>query len=149
MTHLPPQRRTPAGARLAEHADGVRLVLPRCGECGTVQYPLRERCRHCLGDALAWEPVPAEGTLLSWTRLYASVEPFFRDHLPWTVGRVKLACGPVIIVHLGIPEPVSGMAVHVTCAVDAGGAAVLLAMAPGEQAAIPAGLAALLPAPSA
>jgi uncharacterized OB-fold protein len=134
---LPPRRRTPAGAALAAHAGAADLVLPRCRDCGTVQYPVRERCRNCLGDGLEWTPVPDSGTLLSWTRVHASVEPFFREHAPWPVGRVKLSCGPACIVHLGVAEPRSGMAVRVRCRADRGGSAVLVAV-PAHGDGVPA-----------
>lgn len=143
MAHLPPQRRSLPGAVLAQHADGSRLVLPRCRECGTVQYPVRERCRHCLADDLAWEAVATDGRLLSWTPLQATVEPFFRDHLPWPVGRVKLACGPVVIVHLAVAEPHSGMEVRVHAVIDRGGAAVLVATGATDTSTLQMRLAAL------
>lgn len=143
MTALPPQRRSGPGVLLAQHADGSRLVLPRCRDCGTVQYPVRERCRHCLGESLAWEAVDRQGTLLSWTPLQASVEPFFRDHLPWPVGRVKLACGPIVIVHLAAAAPVIGMAVEVMSVIDRGGAAVLVASGSADDSTLQVRLAAL------
>lgn len=133
MSVLPPQRRTDLWARLAQSAGGGQLVLPRCRDCGTVQYPLREMCRTCLGDNLEWGPVPAEGKLLSWTRLHASVEPFFRAHLPWPVGSVQLECGPVILAHLGIHAPASGMQVRVLPCLDRGGVPVLVIVPEGTD----------------
>lgn len=74
----------------------------------------------------------SQGTLLSWTRIHASVEPFFRAHLPWSIGRVKLECGPVVLAHLGVAEPRTGMPVAVAIHSGRGGAAVLVALAPGD-----------------
>jgi uncharacterized OB-fold protein len=99
-----------------------KLVLPCCRDCGTVQYPLRELCRNCLADSLEWVPVSGDGILLSWTDVHASLEPFFAAHTPWPVGRAKLACGPVVIAHLGIRDPRCGIPVHVRSIRDAGGA---------------------------
>ena len=138
MSSLPPQRRTELWARLAPSAGGGQLVLPRCRDCDTVQYPLRELCRNCLGENLDWGPVPVEGKLLSWTLLYASVEPFYREHLPWPVGSVKLDCGPVVIAHLAVPAPAAGMAVSVLPHLDGNGLPVLIITnSPGDLIAQP------------
>lgn len=133
MSELPPQRRTELGTRFTTHANAETLVLPRCRDCGAVQYPLRERCKNCLGDALDWVPVPMDGVLLSWTRLHASAEPYFRARLPLLVGRVKLACRPVVIAHLDVPEPRSRMELQVKLVAGSDGAAVLVATADGAQ----------------
>ena len=133
MHVLPPGRRTELWTRLTPLAGQGLLVLPRCRDCETVQYPLREICGNCLGDNLAWEPVPSTGKLISWTRLHASVEPFFREHLPWPVGSAKLDCGPVVIAHLAVPAPVAGMAVEVLLHLDANGVPVMIITASTED----------------
>jgi len=129
----PPQRRTTAWTALEAHAREGTLVLPRCSACGTVQYPLRELCRHCLADALAWTELPATGTLLSWTVLRSSLDGFFRAHLPWTVGLVKLDCGPVVMSHLFVPEPASGTAVAITLHRDAASRLVFVTCLPDQD----------------
>ena len=145
MSALPPQRRTELWARLTASAGHGQLVLPRCRDCETVQYPLREICANCLGDNLEWAPVPAEGKLVSWTWLNASVEPFFQEHLPWPVGSVKLDCGPVVIAHLAIGVPRTGQPVQVLPYLGRGGAPVLVALPENFEGQIPAPVAALLP----
>jgi len=143
MHALPPQRRTEPWNRLTPSAGQGLLVLPRCRDCDTVQYPLRELCGNCLGDNLEWGPVPSAGRLLSWTRLHASVEQFFREHLPWPVGSVKLDCGPVVIAHLAVELPAAGMAVNVLSYLDGNGAPVLV-IVPGEGTDISGPVAAVL-----
>jgi len=125
---MPPGRRTPAWDPVTVAAADGRLILPRCSACGTIQYPLQETCRRCLGDDLEWVEVPTDGTLLSWTRLRASLEPFFREHLPWPLGWVKLACGPVLLAHLADESPASGKAVRVLNRPDTSGVGVLIAV---------------------
>lgn len=132
MHALPPKRRSELWSRLIPSAGHGQLVLPRCRDCETVQYPLREICGNCLGDNLEWGPVPAGGKLVSWTRLHASVEPFFREHLPWPVGSVKLDCGPVVIAHLAVETPVPGMPVSVLPFLDGNGAPVLVIVPEGD-----------------
>ncbi len=126
MPELPPQRRTDLWAKLAPAVGGGQLILPRCRDCDTVQYPLRELCRACLGENLEWAPVPDAGKLLSWTLVRASVEPFFRAHSPWPVGRVKLDCGPIVIAHLAVETQAMGMNVRVLPYQDLGGTPVLI-----------------------
>jgi len=144
MHALPPQRRSELWTRLTASAGQGLLVLPRCRDCEMVQYPLRELCGNCLGDNLDWGPVPAEGKLISWTRLHASVEPFFREHLPWPVGSVKLDCGPVVIAHLAVALPATGMGVNVLSYPDGNGVPVLVAAVEGSGE-IPGPVAALGP----
>jgi uncharacterized OB-fold protein len=103
------------------------LMLPRCRDCAEVQYPLRELCGNCLGEHATWTRVSPRGRLLSWTMLYASLEPYFQERLPFKIGSVQLECGPVLIVHLEIADPQAGMKVRVTPRLDASGTAVLVA----------------------
>ncbi|MBI1733123.1 MAG: OB-fold domain-containing protein [Gammaproteobacteria bacterium] len=129
---------------MAAGVDAGRLLLPRCRDCGIVQYPLRELCRNCLGDTLDWVPVSGDGTLLSWTNVHTSLEPFFADHAPWPVGRVKLECGPLVIAHLAIASPDTGMRVRVLPHRDLSDVAVLI-IVPESDAAVTGPVADLLP----
>jgi uncharacterized protein len=73
----------------------IRLQL--CRECGTVNYPARQVCRHCLSDALAETDDAGTGELLATGRIYRSFEPAYDPLLPLRIGTVKLDCGwPVI-----------------------------------------------------
>ena len=76
------------------------LELPVCGECGTVQYPLREVCVRCLSAKLPRQAVGAGGLLLARTRLHRSMDERFAPRLPLDVGSVKLDAGPVVIAIL-------------------------------------------------
>ena len=76
------------------------LMLPVCSECGSISYPPRELCGHCLADALAWQAVEPGGIVQSHSTLQYSLEPFYAQHLPWAVASVRLDCGPVVLTHL-------------------------------------------------
>lgn len=76
------------------------LTLQCCGECGQVNYPVRELCGHCLADRLQWQSVTATGLVQSLTALGYSLEPAYAKHLPWTVASIVLDCGPVVLAHL-------------------------------------------------
>lgn len=75
------------------------LTMQICSACGTVQYPRREICRHCLSAALRLSAVSGKGLVYALSELRHSLDPLFRRRLPWRIATVKLGCGPVIIAH--------------------------------------------------
>lgn len=121
-----------------------RIVLPRCRDCGTVQYPPREVCRQCLGTSIAPADLEGRGELLSWTALHVSHEPAVRDHLPWHVGLVKLKDGAVLYAHLCLTAPRPGAPVNVHAGRDLEGRNVFIAVEPGGLAEARARLASLI-----
>ncbi len=88
------------------------LTLQCCQECRAVNYPPRELCGHCLADALQWQQTTDTGEVLSVTQLHYSLEDNYLPYLPWSVGSIKLHCGPVVLAHLQ-PGLASGAAVIV------------------------------------
>ncbi|MCC7412322.1 MAG: hypothetical protein IT495_11935 [Gammaproteobacteria bacterium] len=143
----PPAGRTELWRPITAAAAQGRLVLQQCGACGAWQYPPREVCRDCLGTALAWTEPVATGTVLAASALHASVEPWFKRHLPWLIGKVKLDIGPWLIVHLAADCAATGTRVRIASLTDASGQAVLVARAAGATAAADPRLAALGAAP--
>lgn len=109
------------------------LELQVCRQCARVQYPLREVCRDCLSGELEWQAVDSTGELLSWTRLHASLEPMFRERLPWIVVAVQLNVGPVVLAHWAGAEPAIGQAVTVQAIRDPAGRQVLAASPGGSE----------------
>ena len=126
-TVLPPQQRSVAGAALgAASADGA-LRLQRCGGCGAVQYPPRERCGACLDDALQLEAVASGATVLAATTLQHSLEPWFAARLPWTIASLYLDAGPVAFAHIEAALARPGDRVRVASVPGPGGAWCLVA----------------------
>lgn len=99
-TPLPPALRSEAAAGLTEAARAQHFRLQVCQECGTVQYPPRDACAHCLGVQLPWQEVSSRATIQAATTLQHSIEAYFQVRLPWRVGTAQLACGPIALVHL-------------------------------------------------
>ncbi len=97
---LPPAIRSRAAVGLAVAAGEGRFALQHCAECGTVQYPPRDACCACLSEALVWRDTDPAATVLAETRVHASPDPYFRERMPWRMGSVKLAAGPVVLAHL-------------------------------------------------
>jgi uncharacterized OB-fold protein len=108
------------------------LELQVCSSCGAVQYPRHEVCRECLNGELEQRTVNGAGSVLSWTRLHVSLEPEFRNRVPWCVVSVHLAVGPVVIAHWAGEEPRIGQAVRIATIQDPADRYVLVAM-PAES----------------
>lgn len=60
-----------------------------CDECGKKTFPPRPVCPHCWSTDISWEPLSAQGTLYSWTRIYAAPSVFAKE-APYAVGIVDL-----------------------------------------------------------
>ncbi len=122
-THPPGNRSREAHGLTAMAAAG-RFALQTCAGCGTVQYPPRQICGRCLGDALDWRDVAPGGRLLAETTLAHSNDLFFRDRLPWRLGVVQSDAGPSMVAHLA-EDCVAGERVRLALGIDrAGNAAV-------------------------
>ena len=125
--NLPPSRRSDVSAALTAAPVDGGLRLQCCARCSVVQYPPRERCGHCLADALVWQEVSGEATLLAVSALSHSLEPWFGDRLPWAVGSLRLDAGPVVFAHLAVAGARPGARLRVANANDASGAWCLVA----------------------
>lgn len=131
---MPPSGRTPAWAPVTAAAAEGRLIVQACRACGALQYPPREICHACLGDALDWQPLDGAGTVLAATTLHVSNEPWFAARMPWHVAKVRLDAGPLPIVHIDARCLASGTRVTVLNRLDRGGTGVLVAVPEGATA---------------
>jgi uncharacterized OB-fold protein len=109
------------------------LHLQQCGECGQVNYPVRELCGNCLADALQWQPVTDTGTVQSITELHYSLEPAYTGHLPWSIASIQLDCGPIVLAHL-VPGIEIGSPVKLQVVQDTSGNRMLLALGRDDAA---------------
>ena len=125
----PPSVRSKPALGLDGPAAQARFELQACDECGTVQYPPREACVRCLSVQLTWKPQDGRGELIAETRLHHSLDPFFRDKLPWRVGLVRLDAGPIVVAHVHGAVPHASVRVRLKATVDAAGHAALFAFA--------------------
>jgi uncharacterized OB-fold protein len=88
-------------AEMGVHAKAGELALQRCIACGAAQYPPRELCWRCLGDALEWQARDREpGEVLATTALHHSHDVRFRLRLPLHVGLIRLDAGPTVVCFL-------------------------------------------------
>lgn len=123
---LPPGNRSREAQGLAAMAATGRFALQTCADCATVQYPPRQICGNCLGDALDWRDVSNGGKLLAETTLQHSNDLYFRDRLPWRLGVVVADAGPSIVVHLA-EDCRQGERVRMSLDIDRAGNAVVTA----------------------
>jgi len=121
---LPPADRTPLWDPVTEGAKAGELRLQVCADCGTVQYPPREVCGECLSENLEWQSTDGSGTVISHTRLHASIEPYFQARLPLDVVSVRLDAGPVLYAFAGDGTAQTGTPVTVEARLDEAGVGV-------------------------
>jgi NAD(P)-dependent dehydrogenase (short-subunit alcohol dehydrogenase family)/uncharacterized OB-fold protein len=133
---LPPFNRSRVALRLTAAAARGRFELQRCAVCAAVQYPPREACHRCLSVDLHWTLQSGSGQLIAETRLFHSHEPYFRQHLPWRLGLVRLDAGPTLVTHVHQSVTSAPAAVQVTARLDRAGQAALIASPPGEDIAM-------------
>jgi len=124
---LPPMARSRAAMGLSVAAAEGRFALQQCGECGAVQYPPRDACSSCLSVDLHWRDTDPTGVVQAQTCIQASPDPYFRERLPWRMGSVKLAAGPVAMCHLH-GDVGRGDTVRLALKLDKAGQGVLIAL---------------------
>ena len=84
-----------------------RLVLQHCTACRRYQPYPRAICFGCGGDALEFRDAAGVGTVDSFTTVLRAEEPY-------TVARVRLAEGPILLTHLAaIAAPVCDQPVRI------------------------------------
>lgn len=124
--HIPPGYRSRAMHAMSARAAQGRFVLQACAECRAVTYPPRDVCPKCWGE-LGWEDQARGATVTSETIIRATIDLYFRNHLPWRMGKVTLDAGPVALAHLHDDLKVGDRA-RMELMLDKGGNAALFAV---------------------
>jgi uncharacterized protein len=87
--------------------DPPRLAGSRCGNCGTVTFPVQASCAKCTGSAMTKVELPDRGTLWTWTvQAFEPKAPYrvpASGFTPYGVGYVDL--GEVIVESRLAGEP--------------------------------------------
>ena len=100
-----------------EAARQHRLILQRCGACGTLRHPPGPVCPECQSPEITWTEASGQGRIWSWIRFHQNYFPGFADEIPYNVVLIELAEGPFLISNLiDLPEgrdPECGQAVTV------------------------------------
>ena len=77
-----------------------RIVVQRCGGCGTYRFPPEHGCAACGSLEATWTPVSGRATLWSWTIAHPPLLPYFAERAPWPVVIVQLEEGPRMVSNL-------------------------------------------------
>ncbi len=95
---------TPLTQPFWDGARAGRLLVQRCGQCGTFRFPPARICHACLSEEVAWVPVSGRGTVWSMCEFHRSYFKGFEADLPYNVVLVRLEEGPRLYSNLvGLP----------------------------------------------
>jgi uncharacterized OB-fold protein len=82
-----------------------RLLIRRCGGCGTAHHPPRPLCPVCWSDDVVWQESSGRGVVYSWSVVRENDLAPFREALPYVVAVVELAEGPRLMTTIVDSEP--------------------------------------------
>ena len=88
-----------------------KLVIQKCGDCGTYRWPPRVACRKCKSTHTVWEAVDPRGTLYTYTVVGRATAKGF-PNVPYAVGFVALDAIPHVRI-TGILVDVDPLAVAI------------------------------------
>lgn len=83
-----------------EAAAEGRLLIRRCGACGTAHHYPREFCPHCWSENVTWEQSAGRATLYTWSTIHRNDLPPFNTRTPYTAAIVDLTEGPRMMTEL-------------------------------------------------
>jgi len=69
------------------------LCLQFCTACNKFIFYPRELCPYCLERGLEWKPVSGHGKIYSYTIVYVSALPEFKEETPYIYAVIELAEG--------------------------------------------------------
>jgi uncharacterized OB-fold protein len=106
-----------ASAPYFEGAKQHKLMLMRCGDCGTWRYPSRFHCPNCWSENTEWKQASGKGSVYTYAAMHQLYHPGFEPDLPYVVAVIELEEGPRIpsnIVGINKDDVRVGMPVEVT-----------------------------------
>lgn len=106
-------------------AEAGVLVLQKCGECALIRHYPQALCPACQSAAVGPAQSSGRGVVHSWTVTHHAFDPAFAADVPYVLATVDMAEGVRVLGRLR-GEPATGLAVRITFAPGAGGAAVPL-----------------------
>lgn len=92
-----------ANADSAPYWAGARegkLLLQRCGDCGTLRFFPRYLCTACGSDRTEWAEASGRGTVHSFTIVHRAAFPEFQARTPYVVALIDLEEGPRMMTNI-------------------------------------------------
>ncbi|MEV8022767.1 Zn-ribbon domain-containing OB-fold protein [Streptomyces sp. NPDC086554] len=77
-----------------------RLLIRRCGGCGTAHHYPREFCPRCWSEDVTWERASGRATLYTWSVVHRNDLPPFGGRVPYIAAVVDLAEGPRMMTEI-------------------------------------------------
>ena len=102
-----------------DNAHAGILSVQHCTVCDDKRYPPSPVCPKCLSPDQEWLAVSGKGTLESWVDFHRAYWDGFKGDLPYRVGLVRLAEGPVMVSNLVGPSDDARMGASVEVVFDA------------------------------
>lgn len=95
----------PANRPYWEGAREERLLIQRCPDCGTPNFPPRLACTECFGT-LEWIEADGRGTVFTYGVVHRPNLPgVFGDSVPFVVAVVELAEGSYVLANVVDCDP--------------------------------------------
>ena len=83
-----------------EGAREGRLLLQRCGDCGTLRFFPRYLCTACGSERTEWTEASGRGTVHSFTIVHRAAFPEFQARTPYVVALIDLEEGPRMMTNI-------------------------------------------------
>lgn len=77
-----------------------RLMLMKCGSCGTIRLPSRQHCDQCLSSEYEWIQASGRGQVYTFGVMHQKYHPAFYPEIPYNIAVVELEEGPRIITNI-------------------------------------------------
>lgn len=83
-----------------EGARNSKLLLQRCGDCGTLRFFPRYLCTECGSEKTDWAEMSGQGTVHSFTIVHRAAFPEFQAQTPYVVALIDLEEGPRMMTNI-------------------------------------------------
>jgi uncharacterized OB-fold protein len=83
-----------------EGARADKLLLQKCGDCGTLRFFPRYLCTECGSDHTDWTEASGRGTVHSFTIVHRAAFPEFQAQTPYVVALIDLEEGPRMMTNI-------------------------------------------------
>ena len=94
-----------------------KLCIQQCDECGQWTHPARYYCPACASERFSFRPVSGRATVYSYTVSHFSVEPTWKNLVPYVTIVAELAEGPRVIARTSSIAP-DAIAIGMPIAID-------------------------------